>query len=73
MDFQKLVDSISSMACVISIEKKADGSYGTIRIVTGNKAYIASINENVKKLHKNIWSRVSAKKNSTSLFRNWAK
>lgn len=43
MDYQKVVDSIGVMTCVISVEKKEDGSYGTIRIVTGNKAYIDSI------------------------------
>lgn len=43
MDFQGIVDGISSMACVISVERLEDGSYGTIRIVAGNQAYIASI------------------------------
>ncbi|MBP5281231.1 MAG: hypothetical protein J6Z22_01895 [Lachnospiraceae bacterium] len=43
MDFQKFVDCIEPMTCVISVEKNPDGSYGTIRIVTGNKAYIDSI------------------------------
>ena len=53
MNFQKLVDSISGMACVISIEKITGDSYGTIRIVTGNKAYIDSIESNKLNLHKN--------------------
>ena len=43
MDFQSVVDAFSAMTCLISVEKKKDGSYGTIRIVTGNKAYIQSI------------------------------
>ncbi|MBO4373766.1 MAG: EAL domain-containing protein [Lachnospiraceae bacterium] len=43
MDFQKIVDGISTMACVVSVEKKGEDSYGEIRIVTGNKAYISSI------------------------------
>ena len=43
MDFQALVDSIQTMACVVSVEKKPDDSYGVIRLVTGNKAYISSI------------------------------
>ena len=43
MDFQAIVDSFSSMTCVISVEKKKDGGYGDIRIVTGNKLYIQSI------------------------------
>ena len=53
MDFQKLVDSISGMACVLSVEKITGDSYGTIRIVTGNKAYIDSITIDNFKLHKN--------------------
>lgn len=43
MDFQTIVDSFSAMTCIISVEKKKDGSYGKIRIVTGNKPYIKSI------------------------------
>lgn len=53
MNFQKLVDSIAGMACVISLEKITGDSYGTIRIVTGNKAYIESIENNSLNLHKN--------------------
>ena len=52
MDFQKLVDSISCMACVLSIEKITGDAYGTIRIVTGNKAYIDSITIDKYNLHK---------------------
>ena len=43
MDFQALVDGIDMMTCVISVEMKEDGNYGDIRIVTGNEAYIKSI------------------------------
>ncbi len=43
MDFQKLVDSISAMCCVVSVEIFPEGRYGKFRIVTGNKPYIASI------------------------------
>jgi len=43
MDFQKIADSIGAMTCVVSVEKRADGGYGDIRIVTGNRAYIESI------------------------------
>ncbi len=43
IDFQKVVDSMSAMTCVVSVEKLEDGGYGEIRIVTGNKAYIDSI------------------------------
>lgn len=43
MDFQKVADSMAAMTCVVSVEKKDDGSCGEIRIVTGNQAYIDSI------------------------------
>lgn len=43
MDFQKVADSISAMTCIISVEKKEGGGRGEIRIVTGNKAYIDSM------------------------------
>ena len=45
MDFQKLADCFSAMTCIISIEKLPDGNFGNIRIVTGNKAYIDSIED----------------------------
>ena len=45
MDFQAFVDNIDVMTCVISVEMKEDGKYGDIRLVTGNKAYIASIEQ----------------------------
>ena len=43
MDFKTFVDGFKTMTCIISVEKFPDGSYGNIRIVTGNKAYIDSI------------------------------
>lgn len=43
MDFKSFVDMIDPMTCVLSVEAKEDGSYGEIRIVDGNPAYIASI------------------------------
>jgi len=43
MDFQKVADSIAAMACIVSVEEKPDGSCGDVRIVTGNKAYIDTI------------------------------
>jgi diguanylate cyclase (GGDEF)-like protein len=43
MDFKSFVEMIDVMTCVISVETKDDGSYGEIRIVTGNQAYINSI------------------------------
>ncbi len=46
MDLQAFVDMIDPMTCIMSVEAKEDGTYGDIRIVTGNAAYIASV-ENV--------------------------
>ena len=43
MDFQTIVDGMSAMTCVVSVEKLPDGKKGKFRIVTGNKAYIDSI------------------------------
>ena len=43
MDFSEFVNKIYPMTCVISVESKDGKSYGDIRIVTGNKAYIDSI------------------------------
>ena len=53
MNFQSFVDSIPTAACVVSVEKLENGNYGKIRIVTGNKIYIDSIEhpaENMKML-----------------------
>lgn len=43
MDFQKIVDSMHAMSCVVSVERLPDDRYGKIRIVTGNEAYVHSI------------------------------
>ena len=43
MDFKAFVDCIDAMTCIMSVEMNEDGSYGDIRIVAGNKAYIDSI------------------------------
>ena len=43
MDFQKVADGIGALTCIVSVEKLEDGSCGDVRIVTGNKAYIDSI------------------------------
>jgi diguanylate cyclase (GGDEF)-like protein len=43
MDFQSVADSIGALTCVISVEKLENGGHGAIRIVTGNRAYIDSI------------------------------
>ena len=43
MDYQKIVDDIGEIACVVSVELKENGGYGDLRIVAGNKAYIDTI------------------------------
>lgn len=43
MDFQKVVDGIGAMACVVSVENLGNGRAGKYRIVAGNQAYIDSI------------------------------
>ena len=43
MDFQKFVDGFHTMTCIMSVENLGNGKWGEIRIVTGNKAYIDSI------------------------------
>ena len=48
MNFQSFVDSIPTAACVISVEKIENGNYGKLRIVTGNKPYIDSIEKPVE-------------------------
>lgn len=45
MKFQEVADSIAAMTSIMSVEKKEDGGYGDIRIVTGNEAYISSIEQ----------------------------
>ena len=52
MDFQEFVNNIEPMTCIISVEKFSDGSYGNIRLVAGNKAYIDSI-ENPENISSN--------------------
>ena len=43
MDFQNYVNGFGAMTCVVSVEKLSGGGYGKIRIVTGNQAYLDSI------------------------------
>ena len=47
MLFQTIVDGIAAAACIISVEKLEDGNYGKIRIVTGNRPYIDTIEKPV--------------------------
>lgn len=50
MNFQSVVDSIPTAACVISVEKLDGENYGKIRIVTGNRPYLDSIERPADKL-----------------------
>ena len=43
MDWKRFADHFEPMTCVLSVEKKADGGHGTVRIVTGNEKYIDSL------------------------------
>ena len=43
MDWKRFTEHFEPMTCVLSIEKKSDGGYGAIRIVTGNEKYIDSV------------------------------
>ncbi len=43
MDLKQFVDGMGSMTCVVSVEDLGNGRYGDIRIVTGNQAYIDTI------------------------------
>ena len=40
MDFKGFADLFQPMTCIMSVETFPDGSYGNIRIVTGNEKYI---------------------------------
>ena len=42
MNFRELCNNIKHDACVVSVEKTADG-YGEIRIVDGNPSYLDSL------------------------------
>lgn len=43
MDWRSFADHFNTMTCVLSVEKKPDGTCGTIRIVTGNQKYLDSL------------------------------
>ena len=47
MDFQTIVDGICKAACVISVEKAENDGYVKICVVTGNRAYIDTIEKPV--------------------------
>ena len=46
-ELQKFVDGFDAMTCVVSVEKRPEGGCGPIRIVTGNGAYLRSIEQPV--------------------------
>ena len=43
MDWKTFADHFEPMTCILSVEKKPGGGYGTVRIVTGNEKYIDSV------------------------------
>ena len=43
MDWRAFADRFGAMTCVLSVEKKPDGTCGTVRIVTGNQKYLDSL------------------------------
>lgn len=43
MDWKFFADHFDTMTCVLSVEKKPDGTCGTVRIVTGNRKYLDSL------------------------------
>ena len=48
MDFQQFVDTFFSPACVVSVERKENGGYGEIRIVSANSKYIEMIDTRIR-------------------------
>ena len=51
MDFDIIANSMGAMTCVISVDKLPDGKYENIRLVAGNKAYIASLENPIEELN----------------------
>ena len=43
MDWRAFADRFGAMTCVLSVEKKPDGTCGPVRIVTGNQKYLDSL------------------------------
>jgi len=43
MDWTSFSEHFETMTCILSVEKKPDGSCGTVRIVTGNRKYLDSL------------------------------
>ena len=47
-ELQKFVESFPTLSSILSVEKTADGSIGTIRIEAGNQIYIKSMEKKTK-------------------------
>ena len=43
MDFKQFTEFVGPMTCVLSVEVFPDGTYGNIRIVSGNKSYTDAV------------------------------
>ena len=43
MDWKRFVEQFSTATCVLSVEKRPEGGYGTIRLVTGNGKYLDAL------------------------------
>lgn len=43
MDFQAIADIMTAATCVVSVEDLGEGNYGKIRLITGNRAYLDTI------------------------------
>ena len=43
MDWRAFADHFHTMTCVLSVERKPDGTCGTVRMVTGNQKYLDSL------------------------------
>ena len=50
-DFQGFVDKFDAPACILSVERNETNHRRTIRIVTGNRPYIDTIEKPVPKLN----------------------
>ena len=48
MDFQGIVDSLTSPACIVSVEREQNDGYGEIRLAAGNKAYIHLLKDRMR-------------------------
>ena len=54
-----MADGFDAMTCVVSVEKRHDGSCGTIRIVTGNRKFLDSIERALNSADERMYMRTS--------------